>query len=141
MGERQEQLAIDWEAKSIPLYAYKNCLTIKEGLLLAMQNDKLRNPVVEFQKFVSAISIFYDSVENEFVRFYINDKSREDIQRWQIKEQLPTLYEIQNVARMKLDQYDKALLIFRLIKNWSFQYGSFKTYVKAHNPAEAFQYD
>jgi hypothetical protein len=116
-------------------------LTIKETLLIAKQNPKLKPLDVSFQYFVSAVSIFYDSVENEFIRFYINPKSKEDIDRWQIKEELPTLQEIQNVARMTLDQFDKALLIFRLIKNWSFQYGSFKTYVKSHNPAEAFQYD
>lgn len=145
MADRQEQMAVDWEAKSIPLYAYKNCLTIKESLLLAKQNPKLMQFDVLFQKFVSAVSIFYDSVENEFIAFYVGSVKDEALKRWQIVGKTPTLQEIQSIAKpmaeITNDRYDQALLIFRLIKNWCFQYGPFKTYVKAHNPSEAFQYD
>lgn len=122
--------AIDWEAKSIPLMAYKNCLASKEEYLLSIKGTPTQHQLVTKNRFIVSIVTFYDSVESGFIV---------DLNKWAKMPDKAITYDnkpiteidyrnlqadTQNVSATKL------FLLFRTLKNWCFEYGTFRTFVE-----------
>lgn len=119
-------LAVDWDAKKIPLMAYKSCLTILEDYQMVLIGKAGKDPVLLKNQFISSLLIFFYTVEVEF-EAYLNKK---EIKSVTVKDYLDLLEK--NKSNLEI------INLFRELKNWSFKYGTFRTYVDIEEEKDIF---
>jgi hypothetical protein len=122
--------AVDWEAKSIPLLAYKNCLACKEEYLLSIKGTPTQHQLVTKNKFIVSLITFYDTVESGFIT---------DLNKWAKKKETAVIFDNKEITeldyRVLLGDTSgvsptKLFLLFRTLKNWSFEFGPFRTFAE-----------
>lgn len=120
--------AVDWEAKSIPLLAYKNCLACKEEYLLSIKGTRNQHELITKNKFIVAIITFYDTVESGFIS---------DLNKWAKDKKTAVMFDNKEITELdyRALQGDtsqtsavKLFLLFRTLKNWCFERGPFQTF-------------
>ncbi len=68
-GSGNQEIAIDWKAKEIPLEAYKHCLDIGTALEVALMGSGDEHPERLVNLFVANLSTFYKTTELERLIF------------------------------------------------------------------------
>ena len=139
------QTAVDWEAKRVPLMAYQECLLLKHRLEVCIAGTKREDPVAITHDFVAAVSMFYNTVEVHFIK-YLNNQAKEKPVLYGAKQFTEQDYDfiVTSSIGITIQNYDKcaarAFAMFKLLKNWCFEFGNFRTLDVSYTPDEAFQY-
>lgn len=127
--EPDRTYAIDWEAKSIPRLAYRNCLITKETLLLSNKGSPDHSPILAKNGLIAAVCIFYDTVESGFVKYLESEEYKAKPFKFSATETIG-VSDYEQLLSVKaggiLDL--KLFLLFKILKNWCFDKGPFQTF-------------
>lgn len=140
-AEDTRSSAVDWEAKRIPRLAYENCLQAKEVYLSSLKGNMDEHRTVAKNRFVVSITIFFDTVETEFVKWLnLPTRANEDGKKVKIRRSIQfdkkeiTAEDYFVLLGDTRDINEKKLfLLFQVLKNWCFEYGSLNTFADLDN--------
>jgi hypothetical protein len=120
-------LAVDWDAKKIPLMAYKSCLATLEDLQITLIGKAHKDPMFLRQQFISNLLIFFYTVEVEFTA-YLDKQTDKKI----------TIQSYLDLLEKKNKSDIEIITLFRELKNWSFRFGAFRTYIDIEEEKDVF---
>lgn len=132
--EPDRTYAIDWEAKSIPLVAYRNCLITKETFLLSSKGSPDHSPILAKNRLISAVCIFYDTVESGFVKYLESAEYKAKPFKFSATE-IIEVKDYEYLLSVKAGGINdlKLFLLFKILKNWCFDKGPFQTFSEQDN--------
>lgn len=142
----EKELATDWTIKEIPGICYKACLTTKEKLLLIRKGVHMGDAPSQFAFpiFISALAVFYDTVEADFSKYLETDTYKNDatLPKKSSNEYF-TKKDYDNLAivneAMTEGTFLKAMFMFEILRKWCFLKGPFKVYSEIEDDRDLFE--
>lgn len=148
-GSNDKEMAVDWEAKSIPLLAYKQTLEKQHELVASNLGVRDKPTSIIQSQFQASLFSFYQTIQTEF-------------SKW-LEDEYPkiALTEQKQIAKPEFMLNEKELIVvknyedlpyntnftmksgntlFRVLLFWCFTVGPFRTYIDKRNPHESFKY-
>jgi hypothetical protein len=136
-----QQLAVDWEAKTIPLLTYKNVLNEQHECIRSYHKMTSVPIDMALYNYAASLYTFYQTVITEFSEWLIKEYSKPEF----LKEHPQFFHESKQITE---EDYDKVIylsnlslaklnVMFRIIKFWCDTNGPFRTYMTKHNPHTA----
>jgi hypothetical protein len=116
MVEIENKVAVDWEAKNIPLKAYQSCLVLLEKYLLAKRNDPSLqvSKEIAFNRYRISVYVLYMTCRTEFNNFLSKSKD--------------AAFTLQDYTNITTTDDPKLTSLFEFLLDWNFQFGFFRTY-------------